>query len=129
MERLQRALGLQATGEISLGGVVFEPGPVRVTSVAPSLGAPSQGAGSTVLTATSPTPVVTVALDVSEEYLVKTGDAVTVVLPDGVTTVDGRIQTVGTIATCPGGGGVGAGAGGSSPCESSGSGNRRRRRP
>jgi hypothetical protein len=123
VERLQRALGLPTTGAIPLGGVFFEPGPVRVTSVAPSLGAPSQGAGSTVLTATSPAPVVTVDLDVSEEYLVKTGDAVTVVLPDGVTTVSGRIQAVGTVATCPGGGGVGAGAGGSSPCESGGSGN------
>jgi hypothetical protein len=122
VERLQRALGLQATGQIPLGGVFFEPGPIRVASVAPSLGAPSQGVGSTVLTATSPTPVVTVDLDVSEEYLVKTGDAVTVVLPDGVTTVGGRIETVGTVATCPGGGGVGAGQGSSSPCESGGSG-------
>jgi hypothetical protein len=122
VERWQRALGLQATGEIPLGGLVFEPGPIRVTSVAPSPGAPAQGAGSTVLTATSLIPVVTVDLDVSQEYLVKTGDAVTVVLPDGTTTVGGRIETVGTVATCPGGGGTGAGADGSSPCESSGSG-------
>jgi Putative peptidoglycan binding domain len=123
VERLQRALGLPATGEIPLGGVVFEPGPIRVSSVVPSLGAQVQGAGSTALTATSQTPVVTADLDVSEEYLVKAGDAVTVVLPDGVTTVDGRIETVGSVATCPGGGGVGAGQGGSSPCESGGSGN------
>ena len=123
VERMQRALGLQATGQIPLGGVFFEPGPIRVASVTPSLGAPSQGAGSVVLTATSPTPVVTLDLDVSEEYLVKSGDAVTVVLPDGVTSVGGRIETVGTVATCPGGGGVGAGQGGSSPCESGGSGN------
>ena len=123
VERMQRALGLQATGQIPLGGVFFEPGPIRVGSVTPSPGAPSQGAGSVVLTATSPTPVVTVDLDVSEEYLVKSGDAVTVVLPDGVTSVGGRIETVGTVATCPGGGGVGAGQGGSSPCESGGSGN------
>jgi Putative peptidoglycan binding domain len=123
VERMQRALGLQATGQIPLGGVFFEPCPIRVASVTPSLGAPSQGAGSVVLTATSPTPVVTLDLDVSEEYLVKSGDAVTVVLPDGVTSVGGRIETVGTVATCPGGGGVGAGQGGSSPCESGGSGN------
>jgi len=122
VDRWQRALGLQATGEIPLGGVVFEPGPIRVSSVAPSPGGPAQGAGSTVLTATSPTPVVTVDLNVNQEYLVKAGDAVTVVLPDGTTTVGGRIETVGTVATCPGGGGTGAGAGGSSPCESSGSG-------
>ena len=122
VERWQRALGLPSTGQVPLGGVYFEPGPIRVTSVAPSPGTPAQGAGSTVLTATSLTPVVTVDLDVSQEYLVKAGDAVTVVLPDGTTTVGGRIETVGTVATCPGGGGTGAGAGGRSPSESSGSG-------
>jgi hypothetical protein len=123
VERWQRALGLSATGQIPLGGVYFEPGPIRVASVTPSPGTPVQGAGTIVLTATSLTPVVTVDLDVSQEYLVKPGDAVTVVLPDGTSTVGGRIETVGTVATCPGGGGIGAGAGGSSPCESSGSGN------
>ena len=80
-----------------------------------------------MLTATSTTPIVTVDLDVSEEYLVKPGDAVSVVLPDGTTTVGGHIETVGTVAVCPGGSGIGAGggAGGSanqSPCESGGSG-------
>jgi peptidoglycan hydrolase-like protein with peptidoglycan-binding domain len=123
VERWQRALGLPATGEIPLGEVFFEPGPIRVTSVTPSPGAPVEGGGGTVLTATSLTPVITVDLDVSEEYLVKAGDAVTVVLPDGTTTVDGHIETVGTVATCPGGSGTGAGSGGNSPCESGGSGN------
>jgi len=127
VERWQRALGLQGTGDIPLGEVVFEPGPIRVTSVTPTAGAPIEGTGGTVLTATSLDPVVTVDLDVSEEYLVKPGDAVTVVLPDGTTTVGGHIETVGTVAVCPGGGGIGAGggsgSGGQSPCESSGSGN------
>ena len=126
VQRWQKALGLQATGEIPLGEVVFEPGPIRVTSVTPSVG--TSAGGGTVLTATGTTPIVVVDLDVSEEYLVKPGDAVTVVLPDGTTTVGGHIETVGTVATCPGGGGVGAGGGGSgsanqSPCESGGSGN------
>ncbi len=44
VERWQSALGLQATGEILLGEVVFEPGPIRVTSVTPSAGA-SVGGG------------------------------------------------------------------------------------
>jgi len=104
-------------------GVFFEPGPIQVTSVSASPGSPAAGPGSTVLTATGLTPVVTADLAVSEEYLVKPGDAVTVVLPDGTTTVGGRIETVGTVATCPGGSGTGAGAGGSSPCEAGGSGN------
>jgi hypothetical protein len=131
VERWQNASGLPATGEIPLGEMVFEPGPIRVTSVTPSLGAPVGGAGGTVLTATSTIPIVTVDLDVSQEYLVKPGDAVSVVLPDG-TTAGGHIETVGTVATCPGGSGVGTGGGtggggasGSadqSPCDSSGSG-------
>ena len=134
VERWQTALGLPATGEILLGQVVFEPGPIRVTSVTPSVGASVGGRGSsggggggTVLTATGTTPVVTVDLDVTQEYLVKPGDAVSVVLPDGTSTVGGRIETVGNVATCPGGGGTGTGTGGNSadqsPCSSAGSGN------
>jgi hypothetical protein len=122
VQRWQGALGLPVTGEISLGAVVFEPGAIRVTSVAASVGAVA-GDG-TVLTATSTNQVVTVDLDVSEEYLVKPGTAVTVVLPNGSSTVGGHIEAVGTVATCPGGSGVGSGSGGSStgqsPCSSGG---------
>ena len=83
-----------------------------------------------MLTATSTTSVVTVALDVTQDYLVKPGDAVTVVLPDGSSTVGGRVETVGTVAVCPSGGGIGTGSGAStaggsavqSPCSSAGSG-------
>ncbi len=143
VERWQRALGLPATGEIRLGEVVFEPGPIRVTSVTPSVGSAvaggaggggatttGGGGGGTVLTATSATQIVNVDLDVTQEYLVRPGDAVSIVLPNGNSTVGGRIDTVGHVATCPGGGGSGLGngagnVGGSadqSPCESSGSG-------
>jgi hypothetical protein len=137
--RWQRALGLVQSGEILLGDVVFEPGPIRVTSVTPSVGEAvsgggggggstgGSGGGGTVLTATSTTPIVTVDLAVTQESLVKPGDAVSIVLPGGDTTVGGRIETVGTVATCPGGGAVGTGTGGAgaadeSPCESGGSG-------
>ncbi len=130
VERWQRAGGLPATGGILLGAVVFEPGPIRVTAVTPSVGQSVGGAGGgggTVLTATSTTPIVTVDLDVSDEYLVKAGDTVSIVLPDGTSTVGGRIETVGTVATCAGGGGIGTASGGpggsgSSPCSSAGSG-------
>jgi peptidoglycan hydrolase-like protein with peptidoglycan-binding domain len=122
VERWQRALGLAVTGKIPLGEMAFESGPIRVTSVTPSVGA---AGGGTVLTATSTTPIVNVDLDVSDEYLVKPGDAVTVVLPNGTSNVGGRIRTVGSVATCPGGGGIGLGSGsaGQSPCQSAGSGN------
>jgi Putative peptidoglycan binding domain len=141
VERWQRARGLPASGEILLGQVVFEPGPIRVTSVTPSVGTSvgggggagsssggGGGGGGTVLTATSTTPIVTVALDVTREYLVKPGDAVSIVLPDGTSAVGGRIETVGNVATCPSGGGIGTGngsGGGSAdqaPCSSGGSG-------
>jgi hypothetical protein len=79
-----------------------------------------------VLTATGTAPVVTVALGVDQESLVKPGDAVSVVLPDGTTTAGGQVESVGTVATCSGGGSTGTGnggggSGGSSPCASGGS--------
>ena len=140
VKRWQRTLGIPATGQILLGQVVFEPGPIRVTSVTASVGTSIEGGGgtstggagggggATVLTATSAAPVVAVQLDVTDEYLVKRGDSVSVVLPNGTSTVPGRIQTVGNVATCPGGGGTGqdnATSGGTadqSPCASTGSG-------
>jgi hypothetical protein len=143
VKRWQRTLRLPATGQILLGQVVFEPGPIRVTSVTASVdssiggggGASTGGAGGgggdgggTVLTATSTTPIVAVQLNVTDEYLVKRGDTVSVVLPNGTSTVPGRIQTVGNVAICPGSGGTGLGnatSGGTadqSPCASSGSG-------
>ena len=128
----QSARGLPVTGEILLGQVVFEPGPIRVTSVTPAVGSAVSGGGSgsggggagggTVLTATSTTPIVTVDLDVTQEYLVKQGDAVTITLPDGTSTVGGYIETVGNVATCPGGASAGTGSADQSPCSSSGSG-------
>jgi hypothetical protein len=123
VERWQSALDLPATGEILLGEVVFEPGPIRITAVTPSVGSPAGGGGDatgaggggggggTVLTATSTTPIVTVDLDVSQEYLVKPGDAVSVVLPNGMSSVGGHIETVGNVATCPSGGDSGSGTG------------------
>jgi Putative peptidoglycan binding domain len=146
--RWQKSLGLPVTGEILLGQVVFEPGPIRVTSVTPTVGASvggggagaaggggggggGAGGGGTVLTATGIKPVVTVDLPVIQEYLVKAGEAVSVVLPDGTSTVRGRVKSVGSVATCPGGGGTGTatggstgstgGGGGQSPCSSAGS--------
>jgi hypothetical protein len=82
-----------------------------------------------VLAASGTTPVVTVDLDVTQEYLVRPGDAVSVVLPSGTSTVGGRVASVGNVATCPGGSGTGTGSGassnggtgGPSPCSAAGS--------
>lgn len=137
VKRWQRAHGMPATGEILLGQVVFEPGPIRVTSVTASVGSSIGGGGAgatgasggagggSVLTTTGITPIVTVALDVTQEYLVKPGDTVSIVLPDGTSTVGGHVESVGTVATCPGGSGTGTGGAagggtaGQSPCSSS----------
>jgi hypothetical protein len=98
VERWQAGLGLPVTGTVPLGQVVFAPGPLRVTSVTPALGATAQ-AGGTLLTATSPDPVVTAGLPVSQEYLVKRGAQVSVTLPDGTTTAPGVITSVSRVAS------------------------------
>jgi hypothetical protein len=137
VERWQHKLGLPQTGQILLGEVVFEPSPIRVTSVTPTPGTSygggggassgGGGGGGTVLTATGTTPVVAVDLDVTQEYLVNPGDAVSVVLPNGTSTVGGHVESVGTVAACSSGGTTGtggssnSGGSGSSPCSSAGS--------
>ncbi|HSS10675.1 MAG TPA: hypothetical protein VLL25_12370, partial [Acidimicrobiales bacterium] len=94
--RWQATLGVDQSGAVRLGEVVFEPGPIRVSNVHPSLGqAASPGP---VLDATTPNRIVTVALSVSKEYLVHTGDVVSVLLPDGKTTTNGHVRDISKVA-------------------------------
>jgi hypothetical protein len=86
---------LDPPGSLSLGQVVFEPGAIRITQVTASLGGPDAGP---LLHATSDEQVVTIALDVSQESLVQTGDSVSVTLPDG-RSAPGVVSRVGTVAT------------------------------
>jgi Putative peptidoglycan binding domain len=116
VELWQQAAGLPVTGTVPLGQVAFAPGPVRVTSVTPALGNAPQPGG-TVLTATSPIPLVTGLLPVTQEYLVHVGNQVTVTLPDGVTTTPGTVTGVSTVAAS-GSGAAGTPSG--SPSSSSG---------
>ena len=96
VQRLEEHLGVSfPPGGLPLGQVVFEPAAIRVSQVTGSLGGPASGP---VLTATSDRHVVTISLDVSQEGEVKAGDAVTVTLPDGMTT-PGVVSSVGTVAT------------------------------
>lgn len=104
VELWQQAAGLPVTGTVPLGQVVFAPDALRVTSVAPGLGSPPQP-GAQVLTATSTAPVVTAQLPVSQEYLVRPGQQVTVTLPDGVTTTPGTVAAVSSVATASQSGG------------------------
>jgi hypothetical protein len=95
VEKLQHHLGVEQTGALGLGAVVFLPGAARITARQASLGGPAAGP---VLSATSTARTVSVALDASLQSEVKARDRVIVTLPDGRTT-PGRVSSVGTVAT------------------------------
>jgi hypothetical protein len=99
VERLQAALGETQSGTLSLGQAVFEAGALRVTQVQGPLGAPVQP-GQPVLSATSTTRQVSIALDAAQQSEVAVGDNVTITLPNDRTT-PGVISSVGTVATAP----------------------------
>jgi HlyD family secretion protein/Putative peptidoglycan binding domain len=99
VKKLQSALGVTQTGSLTFGQVVFLPSSARITSVAATLGAPVQ-AGQAVLSATSTTRQVSIALDASQQSEVALGDRVTVTLPKNQTT-PGLISSVGTVAAAP----------------------------
>jgi hypothetical protein len=107
--RWQQAAGLPVTGTVPLGQVAFAPGALRVTGVAAVLGSPPQP-GAQVLTATSTAPVVTAQLPVAQDYLVRSGQQVTVTLPDGVTTTPGTVAAVSSVATASSGSGQDSGS-------------------
>jgi hypothetical protein len=107
---LQAAHRMGQTGVLPLGSVAFAPGPVRVTSVTPTLGQPvsaggggaggSGASGGTVLSVTSTRHQVAIELDAAQQSQVKVGDRVVVTLPDNSTT-PGVVSKVGKVATVP----------------------------
>jgi multidrug efflux system membrane fusion protein len=99
VKRWQKATGRAQTGAVPLGQVVFLPGPMRVATVTATVGAPLP-AGTAILTVTSTRPQVTVALETAMQQLVRRGDRVQVILPDGRTT-RGTVRTVSRVATQP----------------------------
>jgi hypothetical protein len=101
--------GSPATRVLPLGSVVFERGPVRVTSVTPEVGA-SVTPGP-VLGVTSTRPQVKIALSAAQQSSVKVGDRVSITLPNQQTT-PGVVSSVGTVAKSPSKeGGAGGGGG------------------
>lgn len=94
----QAAHGLAPTGELALGSVVFESGPVRVTSVTPTVG--MGVAPGPALAVSSTARQVTVKLDASQQAEVKQGDRVAITLPDNETT-PGTVSYVATVAVAP----------------------------
>ncbi len=101
----QAAHGLGQTGTLLLGAVAFSPGPVRVTSVTPTLGQPVQTggqgqSGSAVLSVTSTRHQVAIQLDAAHQSQIKVGDRVIVTLPDN-STAPAVVSKVGKVATIP----------------------------
>lgn len=108
LQRLQSKLGATDNGMLPLGEVVFLPTAARITSASVTLGGPA-APGQPVLSATSTTRQVSIALDADEQSVVAVGDKVTITLPDNRTT-PGVIASVGTVAaTSPGGSGSAGG--------------------
>jgi len=95
VKKWQSDLGLNKTGTVDPTQVAVASAAFRVVSLKASLGRAASG---DVLTYASTVRVVTVALDVALQDLVKVGNAVTVTLPNG-NLVNGTVQTVGTAAT------------------------------
>jgi Putative peptidoglycan binding domain len=114
IDAFQSAHGLPRTGRLLLGSVVFEAGPIRVTSVTPTIGESVQSGP--VLGITSTVRQVTIDLDAADQSSIKLGDRVTITLPDNSTT-PGKVTYVGTVATVPSSSGNGGGGdnGDSSP--------------
>ncbi|MGH3123787.1 MAG: peptidoglycan-binding protein, partial [Streptosporangiaceae bacterium] len=80
--RLQLRLGLPQTGVLALGQAVFLPATARITALAAStvLGGPATP-GTSLLTASSTAPLVTIDLDAAQQTEVKAGQPVTITLP------------------------------------------------
>jgi peptidoglycan hydrolase-like protein with peptidoglycan-binding domain len=96
VKKLQAALGVTQTGTLALGQADFLSTAALVTSVAAALGAPAQ-MGQPVMSATSTTRQVSIALDADQQSEVAVGDHVTITLPNNQTT-PGVISSVGTVA-------------------------------
>jgi hypothetical protein len=96
LEKLQSKLGDDRTGSLKLGQVVFLPEPVRIATVTGQLGGSTQP-GAQVLSATSDTLEVQLALDPSMQGEVKRGDRAQITLP-GNRSVTGKVDRLGKVA-------------------------------
>jgi peptidoglycan hydrolase-like protein with peptidoglycan-binding domain len=96
VRKLQDALGVDDTGTLTLGSVVFVPGPVRVTAMPNPLGAPI-ASGEAVLNTSSTTPIVTVEVEAARQTEIHQGDTVTITLPDN-TSAGGVVAKVSSVA-------------------------------
>jgi peptidoglycan hydrolase-like protein with peptidoglycan-binding domain len=99
LRRWQRATNQPVTGRLELGTVTFQPGPLRVAAVAATVGAPV-GPGAPILSGTSTTAGVTLAIPVTQTHQVRRNDTVTVTLPNG-DSLRGKVTSLSTVASEP----------------------------
>jgi peptidoglycan hydrolase-like protein with peptidoglycan-binding domain len=97
VERWQADLGLEATGRVDLGDIVFLPGARRVGTVAASLGDPARP-GVPVMVTSSTERLVTAEIDASDQGDIAVGDKVVIDLLNGTTTT-ATISEVGKVAS------------------------------
>lgn len=95
VKQWQEDLGLEETGRVEFGRVVFAAGQIRVESVEATASAPAQP-GAAVLKYTGTVRVVVVQLDVADQRLAKVGAAVQVELPTGGT-AQGKVTKAYTV--------------------------------
>jgi hypothetical protein len=107
LEKLQSKLGEDRTSSLDLGQAVFLPESMRIASVTGELGGSAQP-GARVLSATSDTLEVQLALDPSQQDEVKKGDRAQITLP-GNRSVTGKVDRLGRVAQVPAGQNTSAG--------------------
>ncbi|HPT95111.1 MAG TPA: peptidoglycan-binding protein [Microbacteriaceae bacterium] len=91
IQNWQKSLGMERTGSIDLGRVVFSPTELRVQGPKVEIGA---AAGPDLISVTSTTKEVQAFIDTAQQSLAEVGAVVTVMLPGGVAT-EGTITGVG----------------------------------
>ena len=97
VEEMQSQLGIEETGRIELGRVVFSPSPIRVGSVNVELGQ-SVNPQVNVVSVTESEQRITLDLEAEDLLLLPADTEVDIELPDG-TVVAGRVSEVAAVAT------------------------------
>jgi hypothetical protein len=98
LKKLQKAVGLDQTGDLPLGQAVFLTAKeIRVTEVTGVVGG-AASPNQSFMSASSTSRQVSVSLRASQQTTVSKGDDVTISLPDGKTT-PGKVTAVGKVAT------------------------------
>jgi peptidoglycan hydrolase-like protein with peptidoglycan-binding domain len=96
IEKWQNARGLERTGRLPLGAVVFTRADLRIGTVTAQVGGRAS-TGTELFAATSTTQIVEANLKLADQKLAAAGAKVSLRLPDGAKTT-GRISSIGTPA-------------------------------